>query len=105
MEAHDYPIANLEGVLRLAQALKAMPAQILEYNYAYEAFGSWYLVVRYKGVVSRLVFDGRDRHLALQKSANGKAPYEYGLDTPVESGSWSDAFDVTTIASICRAII
>jgi hypothetical protein len=104
MEAHDYPIAHFEGLSRLARALKVLSAQILEHNYDYESFGSWYIVVRHNGVVSRLVFDGRDNYLGLQKSASGKAPYQYGADLPVESGTGTDALDAATIVEICHAI-
>jgi hypothetical protein len=39
MEPQDYPIAHFEGMSRLARAMKALPAQILEHQYHSEAFG------------------------------------------------------------------
>lgn len=104
MEPQDYPIAHFEHIGRLAQSLKALPAQVLEHDYSYELFGSWHVVIRHNGVVSRLVFDGRDNHLALQQSADRKAPYQYGAEHAVESGTHVDVFDAEVIEKICSAI-
>ena len=104
MEAQDHPIAHFERMCRLAHALKALPAQILDHNYSYESFGSWYVVVRYKGVVSQLIFDGRDNHLGLRRSADRKPPYQYGVEQTIESGAGVDALEIAVIEKVCRAI-
>ena len=104
MEAQDYPIVHFERMGRLAHALKALPAQVLDHNYSYEHFGSWYVVVRHKGTVSQLSFDGRDNHLGLRRSTDRKPPYQYGEEETVETGAGVDALEVAVIERICRAI-
>jgi hypothetical protein len=104
MEAHDYPIVHFERMSRLARALKPLPAQVLDHNYSYESFGSWYVVVRHKGRVGQLIFDGRDNHLGLRWSADRKPPYQYGAEQTVDSGVGVDALEPAVIEKVCRAI-
>ncbi len=105
MEAQDYPIVHLEGISRLAHALKALPAQILEHHYSYESFGSWYVVLRHEGHISQLVYDGRDDHMGLRRSLDRKPPYNYGPEQSIGGGSGLGALDDSAIKEICRAII
>jgi hypothetical protein len=56
----------------LAEALKALPAQICSHEYSYETFGSWCTVVRCKRALLRLVFDGHDREYRLDRSSPHK---------------------------------
>ena len=51
----------------MAIALSGFPAQILEHNYNYESFGSWWFSFRFKGQEFRLVFDGKDAQLSLKE--------------------------------------
>ena len=74
MDALDYPIEHFEQMARLAIALKASSAQILEHHYHYHAVGSWYTIVRHREQLLRLVFDGRDREYVLEESAARKPP-------------------------------
>lgn len=104
MEAHDYPLAHFNGMTRLAEALKSIPAQLLEHQYSYETFGSWAVAIRYMGQTSRFVFDGRDRHLAIQRSADRKPPYTYGAEQTVGEGVHFGEPDAAAIAAICRAV-
>ena len=77
MDALDYPIEHFEQMARLAIALKASSAQILEHHYHYHAVGSWYTIVRHREQILRLVFDGRDREYVLEESAARKPPYQW----------------------------
>ena len=104
MEAHDYPIVHFERMRALAHALKSLPAQILEHSYSGESFGSWYVVVRYKGAVSQLVFDGRDSLLGLRRSGDRKVPYRFGDEQTICSGGEAEALDAAIIGKICHAI-
>jgi hypothetical protein len=71
----DEASAHFLGVLRLLQRLKALPAECFEHTYSREAFGSWALTLRHKGEAFRVVCDGRERELIVERSASRKPPY------------------------------
>jgi hypothetical protein len=73
MGPQDYPTEHFKAMAELATALKDLPAQIREHQYSYEAFGSWWVTMRHQGTGYRLVFDGRNRRLALESSSSGDA--------------------------------
>jgi hypothetical protein len=81
MEAQDDPIRHFKGMVDLATALKAIPAQVIESVYSYESCGSWSITLRCRGVTVRAVHDGRDREVSLQRSRTRKPPHEW--DEPV----------------------
>ena len=105
MEAQDEPIAHFERMSKLGQALKALPAQILEHSYSYESFGSWSLVFRYKGQVHQIIYDDRDDHVGLRGSADRKPPYRYGLEKSLGTGAGLSSLDAAAIEEICRVIM
>jgi len=74
MDALDHPIRYFEDMLALASAFKQLHAQIQEQSYHYEAFGSWFIVVRYKGIRFRVVFDGRDQEFLIERFTSKKSP-------------------------------
>ena len=47
--------------------LKSIPALILEHSYSYESFGSWWFTFKRSGQKFRIVFDGRDGYLNLDR--------------------------------------
>jgi hypothetical protein len=104
MEPHDYPIAHFERMSRLAVALKALPAQILEHWYSGESFGSWYVVIRQGGRVLQLAYDGREDHLGLRRSSDRKPPYSYGAEQTVGVGGGLGNLDAAAIEEVCRAV-
>lgn len=104
MEPHDYPIAHFERMGRLALALKALPAQVLEHQYLGESFGSWYVVIRQGGRVSQLTYDGREDCLGLRRSTDRKPPYSYGPEQRVGAGTSLGDLDSAAIAEVCRAL-
>jgi len=104
VEPQDYPILHFERMSRLAVALKALPAQIIEHQYFGESFGSWHVVVRHGGLVSQLVYDGRDDHVGLRRSSDRKPPYRYGSEQSVGPGTGLGALDAAAIQEICRAV-
>ncbi len=103
-EPQDYPIAHFEGMSRLARAMKALPAQILEHQYHYEAFGSWFLTLRHHGRVSQLACNGRDGLISIRRSSDRKPPYKYGAEETVGTGKGLGSFDAGAIEQICRAL-
>ena len=78
MDAQDYPIRHFEQIARFAAALRELPAQVEEHSYSYESFGSWVIVVRYKGRRMRVVFDGRDSDFSIQRSSSRTSPDKWG---------------------------
>jgi hypothetical protein len=96
MEPQDDPVLHLSRMAEFASALRALPAQVLEHNYSYEAFGSWSVVLRYQGVPLRVVFDGKERHVSVQRSPSSRAPYEWEDPTwdravgPEDGSLWQD---------------
>jgi hypothetical protein len=104
MESHDYATEHFERMSRLARALKALPAQLLEHRYLGDTFGSWYVVIRHSGRVSELSYDGRDDYLALRRSLDRKPPYSYGPQEPVGAGTGLGNLSDAAIEEVCRAV-
>ena len=78
MDPQDYPIRHMEQMVKLATALKSLPAQVLDHWYSYESFESWRMDLRFQGVAFRIVCDGKDGVLTLQRSTSKKHPYDWG---------------------------
>ena len=78
MDAHDYPIHHFTRMADFATELKSLPAQVLEHSYSYESFGSWWVTVRCRGISFRIVFDGKEGQLEIQRSASKTPPYAWG---------------------------
>ncbi|MGH8619338.1 MAG: hypothetical protein ACREUW_16745 [Burkholderiales bacterium] len=104
MEEQYYPIVHFEAMVRLAQALKALPAQVLEQQYSYESFGSWCVTLRHRGNVSRLNYDGRDDRLSVCRSLDRKPPYSFDVERSVGSGKGLGSLDSAAIEEVCRAL-
>lgn len=75
--SQDYPIRHFELMRETAEALKSLPAQVLDHWYSYQTFGSWTLVVRYRGTPYKLIFDGKEGAYGLHRSAAKKHPYDW----------------------------
>jgi hypothetical protein len=72
MSGHDYPIEHFQLMLDVSRVLKDFNAQLLEHEYHYHAFGSWWFVIESSGKKCRLLFDGRDFRLVLERDiSNG----------------------------------
>ncbi len=76
MKPQEYPRHHFEQMAALAEFLRPLPAQILSHEYLYEHFGSWSLVLRFKGFPFRLGFDGRDREYALHRIGTKEHLYD-----------------------------
>jgi hypothetical protein len=77
MEEQDYPIKHFEMMREVATRLALLPAVILEHNYSYKSFGSWWFTFRRSGREFRIVFDGRDDFLYIQDAADGFRDIDY----------------------------
>lgn len=103
MESQDYPVRHFEALAAFATALKAVPAQVLDSAYSYESFGSWSLTLRCKGITLRVVYDGRDREVSLQRSRARNPPHEWGEPSwqkPLASGE----LDTQLLSEIVRTL-
>lgn len=87
MDPQDFPIRHFSQLAEIAAELKALPAQVLDHGYSYQSFGSWSTVMRYRGILIRVLFDGKEGELRLQRSASVKPPYDWA------DASWRRAVD------------
>jgi hypothetical protein len=71
MEAQDYPIKHFETMTEIAKRLAPLSVLILEHNYSYNTFGSWWFSFRRGEREFRIVYDGRDDFLYIQDGADG----------------------------------
>ena len=85
MEAQDHALRHFQLMVELADNLRTLPAQILEHRYEYSAFGSWWTTLQRHGMTFRIVFDGKEQQLRLDRAtASGKA------------GDWEELFSCST---------
>jgi hypothetical protein len=104
LRSQDYPIRHLENLIRLARMLKSLPAQLEEYEYSYSSFGSWWASVRFRGILFRIVFDGRDRECVIERSATDRRPYAWGSPEWSKSvGAESDMLNAELVQAIQSA--
>ena len=89
MEAYDYPIQHFEIMRDLAGRLKAVPVQIFEHTYRYDAFGSWWLAFMKRGERYRIVYDGKESVLRIEQNADPPFSSDWRelLDVPCEDNS------------------
>src|SRR5688572_24851448 len=86
MKSHVHAVRHFETMTTMARELGALPAQLLEHAYNYGAFGSWWTTVQRKGIVFRVVFDGKDHQLTLEQARLGDATqWEVLSSWPVDS--------------------
>lgn len=106
MESYDYPIKHFKLMAEMSSRLKTLSAQILEHEYMYHAFGSWLFIYERGGKKFRIVLDGRDDFLYLQKAA---AEFDSGIENSAKwVTEWEDAayktMDDTSIESLVREV-
>jgi hypothetical protein len=75
MHGQNHPIRHFTRMAAFATALKSLPAQVLEHRYSYESFGSWWVTVQYRGISFRVILDGKESQLSVQRSASRKPPH------------------------------
>ena len=69
-EGTEYPVRHFEMMARVARRCRGMQAQILEHVYQHSAGGSWLLYFNFRGVLYRVVLDGRESALTLERAAD-----------------------------------
>lgn len=77
LHSDDDHIRHLESLIRLVRMLRGLPARLEDHEYSYASFGSWWVRVRFRGILFRLVFDGRDRELLIERSTTDTQPYAW----------------------------
>lgn len=55
----------------------AIPAEIREQAYSYDSFGSWRVVLRCKGHVLQVRWDGKERTLGVERAGSRKPPFDW----------------------------
>ncbi|HEV8394965.1 MAG TPA: hypothetical protein VGQ37_11865 [Vicinamibacterales bacterium] len=105
MDAEDYPIKHLEQMARLATALKSLPAQVLDHWYSYESFGSWAMTLRFRGVALRVLGDGKERQLVLQRSKSKKAPHDWGETIWRSAGPSGESVEPSQLIEAIRSAV
>jgi hypothetical protein len=84
MEAREDSRRHFQLMAKLAGDLGTIPARILAHEYRHDAFGSWWTTVRRRGDIFRIVFDGKERELRLERATeSGQA------ESWEDLGSWS----------------
>ena len=88
MTGYDYPIEHFQMMAEISTRLQQIPAQLLEHNYNYQAFGSWFFTFRSSGTKYRITFDGRDHSVGLEKAISEATPASANANTRVIE--WND---------------
>lgn len=70
MKSQEYPICHFQLMQALASELAGMPAQIQGHHYLYKSFGSFELLIQFKGQEFRAVLDGRDNIFLIEKKVS-----------------------------------
>lgn len=99
MDAHDYLIQHFEHMAQLSASLKELPAEVRDHSYSLESFGSWTMVVRYKGVRIRVAFDGRESGYSIQRSRSREPPDQWEEGVWLEVSSSEDGLPVSNIVN------
>ena len=66
MTAKDYRDANERMMTEITDKLSSISFRIIEHEYDYACFGSWYFVCNNADKEFRIVFDGKDSILCVQ---------------------------------------
>ena len=103
MEPQEYPIRHFEEMARLATALRDLPAQVMDHEYSYEAFGSWSTIVRVKGVRLRVIFDGKEEEYSLQRSLSREPPDDWCDQTVLRSNTCTPIPIPEVLAAVASA--
>ena len=77
MEGTEYPIEHFELMTKVANYLRSEQVQMLEHEYRYKTFGSWWFVIQIRGENFRIVCDGRDGILRLDRNRPGSGRVDY----------------------------
>jgi hypothetical protein len=84
MEAQEDSRRHFQLMAKLAGDLGTIAARILAHEYRHDAFGSWWMTVQRRGDIFRIVFDGKERELRLERATeSGQA------ESWEDLGSWS----------------
>ncbi len=89
---NEYTLTQLAFIEHLTRELDGWPAELRAFEFQYESFGSWQLIVRRNGQRTRFDYDGKDSYLAaarLQPHAGDftKPPKALGgIELPREVG-------------------
>ena len=69
--------AHLSVMCDFVARAAAIPAEIREQAYSYDSFGSWSVVLRCKGRVLQVRWDGKERVLGVERAQSRKPPFDW----------------------------
>ena len=104
MESHDYPIEHFRMMGEVAIRLKSIPALILEHSYSYESFGSWWFSFRRSGKKFRVIFDGRDKYLSLERAVVADGSEVVAEWQSIDGKRLSDGSFESLISEVCSLV-
>src|SRR5262245_29740614 len=104
MEEPDPPVEHFRRMVGLAEDLRTLPAQVLEHSYHHEAFGSWELTVRRRGQTFRIVFDGKEREVRLERATTTGNTRRWGGVGASSSAGASGAQDIAEMGARLKEV-
>jgi hypothetical protein len=69
--------AHLSTMVDFVAQAAAIPAEVREQAYSYDSFGSWSVVLRCKGRVLQVRWDGKERTLGVERAGSRKPPFDW----------------------------
>lgn len=68
-EGNSYCLEAAEALAELIRQIGAWPAELRSFEYQYETFGCWQVVIRHQGSRIRFSYDGKDGYLHAERLA------------------------------------
>ncbi len=69
--------AHLSTMVDFVAHASEIPAEVREQAYSYDSFGSWRVVLRCKGHVLQVRWDGKARMLGIERARSRKPPFDW----------------------------
>jgi hypothetical protein len=104
MEAREDSRRHFQLMAKRAGDLATIPARILAHEYRHDAFGSWWTTVRRRGDVFRIVFDGKERELRLERATESGQAESWEDLCSWSAGDRDGAHLLSEVVSRLRAV-
>lgn len=91
--------AHLRAMVDFVDQAARIPAEIRDYTYSFESFGSWTVVLRCEGRLLRVLRDGRDSAVSLERATARTPPFGWEV-----VASWRSTLDVAPGLEVLDAI-
>lgn len=74
---NESAVAHLSAMVDLVGRAGGIPAEVREHSHSYDSFGSWSVVLRCKGHVMRVLWNGKAAEWLVERAQSRKPPYEW----------------------------